>query len=233
MPYRIVQTGRTKLGIIALTGPTLGPGVKKEGLSILGPVSRLQELIPEVADKARIIVLLSNQGYARDRELASRVKGIDIVIGSGSGKPLYQPARIGQTYFLRSHSKGKSIGAAELTIDENGRLESLKNRLVLLREKLPEDEKAAERVAKVAGTRKAAGDAAGRQPAAENPFLKILQERMQKQPATEKTETRVQPQKTPRSGESPPNPLLELLQRLQQQKKKSNQEDAAEQQKAQ
>lgn len=234
-PYQVVQTGRTTLGILALTGPLGGGGIKTEELRVVDPVSRLQELIPEVADKARIIVLLSNQGYGRDRELASRVKEIDIIIGGGSGKPLYKPARIGQTYFLRAHTKGKSIGAAELTIDENGRLESLQNRLILLRENLPEDEKAAERVAKVAGTREATDDAAAQQPAAENPFLKILQKRMKKQPPAEQTESQVQPQKSaPQSGEKPPNPLLELLKRLQEeQKKKSGQEGGAKEPKAQ
>ena len=148
-PYRIFDVNGTKVGVLAVTSPGLNQRIKADGVEVLDPSARLKSLVPELKNRVDVIVLLSNLGEFEDRKLASTVDGIDVIVGSGPGRQRYQPLKIGRTYLLRSHPKGKSVGKVGVKLNSEGGIQGLNNELHQLKARLPVDEAAIRRIKKL------------------------------------------------------------------------------------
>jgi len=148
-PYGIFDVNGTKVGVLAVTSPELNQRIKADSVEVLDPSVRLKSLVPELKNRVDVIVLLSNLGEFEDRKLASTVDGIDVIIGSGPGKRRYQPLKIGSTYLLRGHPKGKSVGKALVKLNSEGGIQGLNNELHQLKARLPVDEAAIMRIKKL------------------------------------------------------------------------------------
>ena len=217
--HALIPVAGLKVGVLAVTGPLNRP--ISEGVAVGDPMAAAKALVPEIAKQAGIVVLLSSLGHEENLKLAEEVPGIDIVISGGGGASLYQPLRIRKTWFLRPTTKGKSIGQAALRLDGQGRLAALESQLILLDDTLPEDEGYAKRLTEFAARFPAPASGPGApmsSEAAENPFLKALQEKIKERQAQG-------PPQTPPAEAQPldpkANPLLELLQRLKEQQQKT------------
>ncbi len=145
-PYKVFEINGIKVGVIAVTSPRLSRKMKAEGVEALNPSADIKAMLPDLKGRADIVVLLSNLGEAEDRVLASTIDGIDLIIGSGPGRQTYEPLKIGKTYLLRTHPKGKSVGEVDVELDAKGGIVDLDNNLVLLNAGLPEDKVALQRI---------------------------------------------------------------------------------------
>ncbi len=148
-PYGIFDVNGTKVGVLAVTSPRLNQRIKADGVEVLDPSARLKSLVPELKNKVDVIVLLSNLGEFEDRKLASTVDGIDAIIGSGPGGQRYQPLKIGRTYLLRGHPKGKSVGKVVVKLNSEGGIHGLNNELHQLQARFPVDEAAISKIKKL------------------------------------------------------------------------------------
>jgi 2',3'-cyclic-nucleotide 2'-phosphodiesterase (5'-nucleotidase family) len=148
-PYRIFDVNGTKVGVLAVTSPRLNQRIKAGGVEVLDPSARLKFLVPELKNRVDVIVLLSNLGEFEDRKLACTVDGIDVIIGSGPGGQRYQPLKIGRTYLLRGHPKGKSVGKVVVKLNPKEGILGLNNELHQLKARLPVDEAAIRRIKKL------------------------------------------------------------------------------------
>ncbi|HLS86584.1 MAG TPA: thiosulfohydrolase SoxB [Burkholderiales bacterium] len=87
--------------------------------------SRLQELVEEVRGKgAKAVVLLSHNGMDVDLKLASRVEGIDVILGGhthdGVPKPLAVKNGGGTTLVTNAGSNGKFLAVLDLEVGAGG-----------------------------------------------------------------------------------------------------------------
>ena len=57
-------------------------------------------------------MLLSHNGFDVDRKLASRVKGIDVILTGHTHDALPEPVKVGKTLLIASGSHGKFVCAA-------------------------------------------------------------------------------------------------------------------------
>ena len=94
-PFVIRDLGRgRKIALFGLTTADLvhivavGPN---GGVAIADPVAIARRLVPELRRQADVVVCLSHLGLDSDRELASRVAGIDVIIGGHSHTRLDRP----------------------------------------------------------------------------------------------------------------------------------------------
>ena len=96
---------------------------------------RLQAVIDEIKTRkaADVIVLLSHNGFDVDLKLASRVGGLDIILGGHTHDALPQPVLIdnsgGKTWVSNAGSHGKFLAVLDLEVG-NGRLRGLNYRLL-------------------------------------------------------------------------------------------------------
>ena len=82
---------------------------------------RLQGLIDEARAKgARAVVLLSHNGRDVDLKLATRVRGLDAILGGHTHDALPTAARVGRTLVTNAGSNGKFIGVLDLQVGGGG-----------------------------------------------------------------------------------------------------------------
>ena len=95
---------------------------------------RLQKVVDEARGKgAQAVVLLSHNGMDVDLKLASRVVGIDVILGGHTHDGVPQPTSIanrgGKTLVTNAGSNGKFLGLLELDV-KGGRVADFRYRLV-------------------------------------------------------------------------------------------------------
>lgn len=91
----------------------------------------LQSVINEIQSgkKADVIVLLSHNGMDVDLKLASRVSGLDIILGGHTHDALPKPVLVAKTWVTNAGSHGKFLAVVDLVV-KNGRLTDLRYQLL-------------------------------------------------------------------------------------------------------
>jgi len=124
--YTLRQCGKVRVAIIGQAfpfTPIANPkrfvkdwqfGIKEQ---------QLQQTIDEIrANKsADVVVLLSHNGMDVDLKLASRVKGLDIILGGHTHDAIPQPVIVNQTWVTNAGSHGKFLAVLDLQVKQ-GRL---------------------------------------------------------------------------------------------------------------
>jgi sulfur-oxidizing protein SoxB len=91
---------------------------------------RLQKLVDEVRAKgAQAVVLLSHNGLEVDMKLASRVRGIDAILGGHTHDGIPAPFVVGDTLVTNAGSNGKFLGVLDLEV-KRGRVSGYRYRLL-------------------------------------------------------------------------------------------------------
>ena len=92
--------------------------------------TRLQQLVDEVRAKgAKAVVLLSHNGMDVDLKLASRVRGIDAILGGHTHDGVPAPVVVRKTLVTNAGSNGKFLGVLDLKVSGSG-VEDYQYRLV-------------------------------------------------------------------------------------------------------
>ncbi|MFN3671896.1 MAG: thiosulfohydrolase SoxB, partial [Bosea sp. (in: a-proteobacteria)] len=90
----------------------------------------LQKQVEEVrAEGAAIVVLLSHNGFDVDRKLASRVKGIDIILTAHTHDAMPGMVRVGETVLVASGSHGKFLSRLDIAT-KDGKVSDIRFKLM-------------------------------------------------------------------------------------------------------
>ena len=81
------------------------------------------------ADGAVIVVLLSHNGFAVDRKLASRVRGIDVILVGHTHDCTPRPIRVGETLLVAAGSHGKFVNRLDIAVS-GSRVREVRHRLI-------------------------------------------------------------------------------------------------------
>ena len=82
---------------------------------------RLQGVIDQARGKgARAVVLLSHNGRDIDLKLASRVRGLDAILGGHTHDALPEPVKVGSTLVTNAGCNGKFVGVLDLRVGAGG-----------------------------------------------------------------------------------------------------------------
>ncbi|MFH1541200.1 MAG: 5'-nucleotidase C-terminal domain-containing protein [Elusimicrobiota bacterium] len=148
-PYCIKEIGGVKVGILGITTSAMVyltmPEVRK-GLEFQKEVDIAKKYIPELKQKADVIVALTHIGLSKnatkdDVFLAQNTDGIDIIIGAHSHTFLEKPIMVKNTMIVQAGCYGKSVGKITLKT-KNKKVVSAKYELIQLdKKKFGEDKK--------------------------------------------------------------------------------------------
>ena len=101
--------------------PKLSFGVREE---------EVQKHVDEAREQgAGLVVLLSHNGFDVDRKLASRVKGIDIILTGHTHDALPEPVQVGKTLLIASGSHGKFVSRIDVDV-QGGEVKGYRYKLV-------------------------------------------------------------------------------------------------------
>jgi S-sulfosulfanyl-L-cysteine sulfohydrolase len=137
-PYVIKEFGDARLAIIGQAYPYTPIANPKRFIPDWQfgiQEQRLQQIVNEIRQNksADVIILLSHNGMGIDLKLASRVVGIDVILGGHTHDALPKPIWVnnskGKTCVTNAGSHGKFLAALDLDI-RNNRLHDLRYRLL-------------------------------------------------------------------------------------------------------
>jgi len=114
----IKEVNGLKIGIFSLVSPDVFLGLsdqRKKGLIFRDPFETAQEMVRELGPQTDLIILLSHLSYPKDVELAQKIQGIHIVVGSHTGVDLTNPPVIKNTIIVQNSPKGMYARKLNLT----------------------------------------------------------------------------------------------------------------------
>jgi 5'-nucleotidase/UDP-sugar diphosphatase len=120
-PYAIFQKKGVKIAVIGITTPethyTTKPGNLK-GYHVVAVEKALPPLIEKMKKEgAGPVVVLSHSGLDEDREMASRVGGIDLIVGGHSHTEVKTTVVVGSTVIVQAGYYGQKLGVMKLAVD--------------------------------------------------------------------------------------------------------------------
>ena len=148
-PYTIKKISNHRIAIIGQAfpyTPIANPGRFVNNLTFGIRENELQELVNRINqnDKPDIIVLLSHNGVDVDKKLASRVKGIDIILGGHTHDVIPKPIEIinerHRTIIINSGCSGKFLSVLDLDIHSKSSFDYRYNLLPIFSNKIKPSE---------------------------------------------------------------------------------------------
>jgi sulfur-oxidizing protein SoxB len=132
-PYRLQVMNGVTLAVIGQAfpyTPIANPRYMVEEWTFGIQEERLQKLVDEVRAKgAQAVVLLSHNGLEVDQKLASRVRGLDAILGGHTHDGVPAPFVVGNTLVTNAGSSGKFLGVLDLDV-KGGRVSGYRYRLL-------------------------------------------------------------------------------------------------------
>jgi S-sulfosulfanyl-L-cysteine sulfohydrolase len=132
-PSTIREVGGVRVGVIGQAfpyTPISHPRRFVPDLTFGIQDDRLQGVIDDLrARRVDVVVLLSHNGVAVDLKLATRVSGLDVILGGHTHDGLPAPLRVGRTLIVNSGSHGKFLSRLDLDV-RNGRIADHRYRLL-------------------------------------------------------------------------------------------------------
>jgi 2',3'-cyclic-nucleotide 2'-phosphodiesterase (5'-nucleotidase family) len=125
-PYTILEVGDRRVGVLGLTRPPAEPGSQ---FQVLDPLEVAMDRVPEVANQADTVVVLTNLGYRAAQGLANALPGIDLVVAALPGQLPNQAQRLPGTGALLvtaeqplARHTGRRVGRLAVVMHADGSL---------------------------------------------------------------------------------------------------------------
>lgn len=140
-PYLIkVLSNGLKIGIIGLLGKNADMvAVNKFPVSFNHNKDFIQRVVNEVRSKnVDLLICLSHSGVDEDKEMAKKIKGIDIIIAGHDHRSLFSPIRVRNTLIVETGCYLKYLGKLEISINK-GKVSVRNYKLIPLNENIQRD----------------------------------------------------------------------------------------------
>ena len=141
-PYTTFTFDGLRVAVMGLTTddtPKATAAENVQGLRFDKPVDAARKLVPELEEKADIIIAATHMGHYADGKhevnapgdvtLAREVNGIDLIVGGHSQDPLFQPDRQNDTWIVQAQEWGMYVGRADFEY-KNGQLSLMDYELI-------------------------------------------------------------------------------------------------------
>jgi sulfur-oxidizing protein SoxB len=132
-PTAMVERGGVKVAVIGQAFPYT-PIANPRWMMPSWSFGIREEEVQANVDKARkdgagLVVLLSHNGFDVDRKLASRVRGIDVILTAHTHDALPEVVKVGKTLLVASGSHGKFVSRLDLDV-RDGEVKGYRYKLI-------------------------------------------------------------------------------------------------------
>lgn len=142
-----------KIGVFGVLGDAALLAVAekyRKDIKFVSPYAIAQKTADSLRKQSDLVVMLSHSGLAEDTDLATKVKGIDVIVGGHSHTKLEQPREVAngdwKTLVVQGFQWGEYLGKLDLKI-ENGKVVSYVGKLLPITKDIAEDQTVATTVA--------------------------------------------------------------------------------------
>jgi len=116
-PWKLFTVDGIRIAVLALSyhnTDETGSKSNVEGLEFTNGIEATRRYLPEMRKAADVIVLLSHQGTAVDRQLARELSGVDLIVGAHSHDRIAPPEKVGSTWIVQALSDAAALGELRL-----------------------------------------------------------------------------------------------------------------------
>jgi 5'-nucleotidase/UDP-sugar diphosphatase len=120
-PTLVVAAGGIRVGLLALTYHNTDQTGNKDNtkdLEFQSGIDAARRYVPALRRRADVIVVVSHQGTVIDSLLATRVAGIDIIVGGHSHDRIQPPRHVGNTWIVQALSDASALGELTVTVTD-------------------------------------------------------------------------------------------------------------------
>ncbi|MDM8166804.1 thiosulfohydrolase SoxB [Roseovarius sp.] len=132
-PYEFFERGGTKIAVIGQAfpyTPIANPSWLFPDYSFGIRDERMQEMVNEVRGQgAELVVVLSHNGFDVDKQMATVVEGIDVILSGHTHDAVPEPVLVGETMIVASGSNGKFVSRVDLDV-RDGRMMGFRHKLI-------------------------------------------------------------------------------------------------------
>jgi len=132
--YTIFTVDDVRIAVFGLTVPATNYRGAKEGFDFIDPIEAAKELVPQLRQKADVVVALthiSDSGTVEDERLAREAPGIDVIVAGHAhvrlAKPLFvrtteqrEAFKLGGTIVVEDYWFGGELGRLDLRLRRDG-----------------------------------------------------------------------------------------------------------------
>src|SRR5262249_46385025 len=125
------------LGVLdpRLQGESLGSGLAIEKMEVT-----LEKILPELKQKADVIVLLAFTDEGTLVKLAQEFYELDMVLGGKVSQPSQKVEHENRSLILYTANEGRALGVLRVRVSGKGKVSELGHEIFLLHDKIPENE---------------------------------------------------------------------------------------------
>ena len=119
-PYITFEIAGVKIAVMGLSVPCITEKMLVKNVSdyyFEQPLKTAKELVPELRPKCDLLIALTHIGIAKDRELAQKVEGIDLILGGHTHTVTDQPEQVGNTSIIHSGFYAHYVGKIVAEVD--------------------------------------------------------------------------------------------------------------------
>ncbi|MEC3860413.1 thiosulfohydrolase SoxB [Mesobacterium sp. TK19101] len=132
-PYKFFERGGVKVAVIGQAFPYMpiaNPRWMFPEYSFGIRDENMQAMVDEVREAgAELVVCLSHNGFDVDKQMASVVTGIDVILSGHTHDALPEPVQVGNTFIIASGSNGKFVSRVDLDV-RDGKMMGIKHKLI-------------------------------------------------------------------------------------------------------
>jgi len=112
--------------------------LSSEEILTLDPVETLKKVAPVVREKCHLLIALLALKPQQAQYIAQQIEGLDIIIAGFSYDT--RAFTVGKTIIVYGGGRGKHIGELRLFLDGKNKISNFDNSLILLDDRIPEDD---------------------------------------------------------------------------------------------
>lgn len=120
--YTKFNINNIKIGVIGFSVPCVTDKMKIKQIAdyyFIQPIEAASEIVPKIRKECDILIALTHIGIQKDRELAQKIPGIDIILGGHTHTNTEPFEKVNDTYILHHGAHAKNVGMVEISF-ENG-----------------------------------------------------------------------------------------------------------------